>query len=457
MLTTHTDYVNRYPSVLQVTSYNFSSMSTTQEVCVGVVKAIPLHCKNPAQHAADFEMLKHQELLSAAFSTPSSIEKKIICVCVDGAADEGPTHDEVQFWWAREHLLSERLVTLVTARSSGSSFLNRVELQNGRLSRGHANLFIPSTLAGSCMESNTVNTDILMKNLDLAIQTYIKYVDNSPCGGGTIHLYKGVSSETFQRYREHLRVFLKGSKKSKLALEQSHSDVYQHLSDVWSVRQRHLVRGYPSQYIYFLRCCLDSTCIHPLCSRLAGSDLSKYEWFPGGPSVTAIPIPIGDPTRPWNGTCSDCKHFCAGHYLKPQEALQRGDATTFNPPPSAVIMEASKSGNLSDSDVERLARRVLLPVEDVKIWLQHLKTVSENRRKGAQKAAETRRLKKASQDTQTSPDLYYCGVCDEVYLEEADEEQDWIACDSCDTWYHWKCVQIIEEPEYFVCAKCTLT
>ena len=100
VLTTHTDYVNRYPSVLQVTSYNFSSTSTTQEVCVGVVKAIPLHCKNPAQHAADFEMLKHQESLSAAFSTPSSIEKKIICVRVDGAADEGPAHDEVQFWWA---------------------------------------------------------------------------------------------------------------------------------------------------------------------------------------------------------------------------------------------------------------------------------------------------------------------------------------------------------------------
>lgn len=155
MLTTHTDYVNRYPSVLQVTSYNFSSTSTTQEVCVGVVKAIPLHCKNPAQHAADFEMLKHQESLSAAFSTPSSIEKKIICVCVDGAADEGPAHDEVQFWWAREHLLSERLVTLVTAQSSGFSFLNRVELLNGCLSRGHANLFIPSTLAGSCMESNS--------------------------------------------------------------------------------------------------------------------------------------------------------------------------------------------------------------------------------------------------------------------------------------------------------------
>ena len=52
-------------------------------------------------------------------------------------------------------------------------------------SRGHANLYIPSILAGSS------NTNILKKFLELAIQTYIKYVDNSPCGGGTIRLYKG--------------------------------------------------------------------------------------------------------------------------------------------------------------------------------------------------------------------------------------------------------------------------
>ena len=83
-----------------------------------------------------------------------------------------------------------------------------------------------------------------------------------------------------------------------------------------------IVQGYPCQY---------ATCIIPLCKRLAGSDLNQYKWFPGGPSVTAIPIPIGDPTRPWNGTSSDCKQFCAGHYLKPQEALQAGRTIIFNP------------------------------------------------------------------------------------------------------------------------------
>ncbi|CAH3156626.1 unnamed protein product [Porites evermanni] len=49
-LTTTTDYVNKYPSTLQTTSYNFSSTGTTAEICSGIVKAIPLHQKNPAQH-----------------------------------------------------------------------------------------------------------------------------------------------------------------------------------------------------------------------------------------------------------------------------------------------------------------------------------------------------------------------------------------------------------------------
>lgn len=45
-LTTRTDYVNRYNSVLQTTSYNFTATGTTSEVCVGVVKAVPIHKKN---------------------------------------------------------------------------------------------------------------------------------------------------------------------------------------------------------------------------------------------------------------------------------------------------------------------------------------------------------------------------------------------------------------------------
>lgn len=57
VLTTHTDYVNKYPSVLQTSSYNFTATATTEEFCAGVVKAHKIFPKNPAQHYTDLKML----------------------------------------------------------------------------------------------------------------------------------------------------------------------------------------------------------------------------------------------------------------------------------------------------------------------------------------------------------------------------------------------------------------
>ncbi len=57
-----------------------------------------------------------------------------LLVTVDGASDEGPGHKEVQYWWTVRHIEKKKLATLITTRSSGSSYLNRVELQNGCLS-----------------------------------------------------------------------------------------------------------------------------------------------------------------------------------------------------------------------------------------------------------------------------------------------------------------------------------
>ena len=57
-LTTNEDYVNKYPSTLQTTSYNFSSTGTAAEICAGIVKAIPLHQKNPAQHVHDLNVIE---------------------------------------------------------------------------------------------------------------------------------------------------------------------------------------------------------------------------------------------------------------------------------------------------------------------------------------------------------------------------------------------------------------
>ena len=101
----------------------------------------------------------------------SGAPKQIECVRVDGASDEGPGHEEVQYWWTLRYIVKRKVATLITTRSSGSSYLNCVELQSGCLSRGHSNLFIPSTLGRSCIDPLTghVNEGLLSHNITLQL------------------------------------------------------------------------------------------------------------------------------------------------------------------------------------------------------------------------------------------------------------------------------------------------
>ena len=218
ILTTHTDYVNRYPSVLQTTSYNFTATDTTYELCAGVVKAAKLFPKNAAQDHADLNMLMKMPEIQPAFVTHFTGEQKQIdCIRVEGASDEGLSHYEVRFWWAARHLEQEKLVTLLTSRSSGASYLNKVELQNGCLALAHTNVFIPSTLNGSPFSPETGEVDMerLKSNLELAKMVHIERANSAPCGETTINLYTGAASGNLQAKQESLMVFLKGSKKKK--------------------------------------------------------------------------------------------------------------------------------------------------------------------------------------------------------------------------------------------------
>ena len=222
VLTTRTDCVNKYPSVLLTTSYNFSKTTTTGEACVGVGKSSATHQNNPAQHIADLCMLESLENLKPVFVNPlNGLPKSVECVRVDGATDEGPAHHEVQFWWTQRYIVNQRLATLVTTRSSGSSYLNRVELQNGCLSLGHSNTFIPSTLAGFCTNQDTgaVDEELLQKNLNLAIAAYINRVDGCPCGDTSIHLYRGADTSEHLKLRDQLLTFLKGTRAAKEKLK----------------------------------------------------------------------------------------------------------------------------------------------------------------------------------------------------------------------------------------------
>ena len=156
---------------------------------------------------------------------------------------------------------------------------------------------------------------------------------------------------------------------------------------------------------------------------------------------------------------------------------------------------------------------MLLSVEETQIWLNHLRTVLKNRKRGAAKAAATRRLKKASQITQTpastahpnvsvttsctathptnansslvaqngalaistaacpqpslhtgesgapctahQPSTDYCGTCGTDY-EGSSQPDFWIGCDLCNKWYCCLCEGLTEEPatEYYMCIKC---
>ena len=72
-------------------------------------------------------MLEKVEQLQPVFQNlETGTLKKVDCIRVDGASDEGPSHEEVQFCWTERHIAQSKVATIVTTRSSGASYLNRV-------------------------------------------------------------------------------------------------------------------------------------------------------------------------------------------------------------------------------------------------------------------------------------------------------------------------------------------
>ncbi len=81
--------------------------------------------------------------------------------------------------------------------------------------------------------------------------------------------------------------------------------------------------------------------------------------------------------------------------MKPKDSLMSSSLPIK--PPSATLKEAFDAMSNyppSEPDCSDVSKKVMLPAEEVKMWLDHLQTIRENRKKGALKAAETRRKKK---------------------------------------------------------------
>ena len=100
--------------------------------------------------------------------------------------------------------------------------------------------------------------------------------------------------------------------------------------------------------------------------------------------------------------------------------------------------------------IQEAAKQVLLPPCEVEKWFKHLVTVAEMRKKGSKKAAETRQKnKKAAAEIHkgTNEAETLCGACKSPYRQYTTVIEDWICCDKCGSWFHYRCVGIEFVPE----------
>ena len=221
--------------------------------------------------------------------------------------------------------------------------------------------------------------------MELAAEVYINRVNRCPCGETVIELYQGADSSEKQKLRESLLVYLKGSKADREKLKMEHRESYDYFQKIWDLRSRHLVRkDLPVQYLFFLLCCFQPECCHPVCrARENGESVELPSWFEGGPRVSYVPVPIPDPDRPWGALdCPDCSGTCTGHFLKPIEALQSSLPPMIQPPSAVLKQEFAKLKDVSPSStfIEEVAKKVLLSPGEVSMWFEHLQTISENRK-----------------------------------------------------------------------------
>ena len=174
-------------------------------------------------------------------------------------------------------------------------------------------------------------------------------------------------------------------------------------------------------------------------------------------------------------------------------------------PPSTILKELFRQHQITDEFVENAAKAALLSPSETRIWLQHLTTVLQNRRRGAAKTVLTRQRKKrdsqdkglpcmtlnvsrngdlASQDGESNPigpegssssyldppdgedpkysgptdPAVYCGACEVEYEEDGNIIDFWVGCDHCDNWYCCICECLSEPPQVdvYICKKMLL-
>lgn len=85
-----------------------------------------------------------------------------------------------------------------------------------------------------------------------------------PCNETTIELYKGTANTGSQECRRKLLIFLKGTKEEKSKLKKEDPVSYENFESVWTVRNSHMVKALPSQYIFSF-CVATNQIVHTHC------------------------------------------------------------------------------------------------------------------------------------------------------------------------------------------------
>jgi len=151
-------------------------------------------------------------------------------------------------------------------------------------------------------------------NQDTATDVYIDRVSGSTFNGKEIYFTKGASDAQAiynQSRRDHLLVFLKGSKKQKAVLKKEQSTLYSYFEEVWKVRNSHMVKGLP---------CYKHYCSHELCGK--GKPEKDSLWYENGPPVRNIPFPIPDQKPPCGSEdCTECQSVCSAGISFPQKII----------------------------------------------------------------------------------------------------------------------------------------
>lgn len=241
-----------------------------------------------------------------------------------------------------------------------------------------------------------VDNSKLQENMSLAIDACIHRVNGCPCGDSVIHLYHGADSTEQQEVREKLLVFWKG----QIIASQPYvtRSLPFMLTSSWSGRLETTIPGTWSTLICFffsqvlLQTGLSSSTV-PGWPTPSPSDVVPWWSYPQSTTIT----------RTWPQTSVGqhllkLQRLCAGHYWTQLVNICNAEALSRVPnPPSAVLKQlfSSSNGVISEDTIESAAKKVLLPPHECSIWMNHLRTVVENRHWGAQKAAATQRAKRS--------------------------------------------------------------